>query len=86
MGGPAWQALIADIVPPRDRGKIMGLMGTVTGLIGLPGSYIGGYLYDLNPNLLLALGSGLEALSIPIILFFVKEHKKPETLDSLLSS
>jgi len=86
MGGPAWQALIADIVPPRDRGKIMGLMGTVTGLIGLPGSYIGGYLYDLNPNLLLALGSGLEALSIPIILFFVKEHKKPETLDSLPSS
>jgi len=79
MGGPAWQALIADIVPPRDRGKVMGLMGTVTGLIGLPGSYIGGYLYDFNPNLLLALGSGLEALSIPIILFFVREHKgKPE--------
>jgi len=84
MGGPAWQALIADIVPPRDRGKVMGLMGTVTGLIGMPGSYIGGYLYDFNPNLLLALGSGLEALSIPIILFFVKE-KRPEILDNIPS-
>ena len=82
MGGPAWQALIADIVPPRDRGKVMGLMGTVTGLIGIPGSYIGGYLYDLNPNLLLALGSGLEALSIPIILFFVKERRQ-EILDDI---
>jgi MFS family permease len=85
MGGPAWQALIADIVPPRDRGKVMGLMGTVTGLIGLPGSYLGGHLYDSNPNLLLALGSGLEALSLPIILFFVKE-RRPETLDNTPST
>ncbi len=85
MGGPAWQALIADIVPPRDRGKVMGLMGTVTGLIGLPGSYMGGYLYDFNPNLLLALGSGLEALSIPIILFFIKE-RRPEILDNTPST
>jgi MFS family permease len=85
MGGPSWQALIADIVPPRDRGKVMGLMGTVTGLIGLPGSYMGGYLYVYNPNLLLALGSGLEALSIPIILFFIKE-RRPKTLDNTPSN
>jgi MFS family permease len=85
MGGPSWQALIADIVPPRDRGKVMGLMGTVTGLIGLPGSYMGGYLYVYNPNLLLALGSGLEALSIPIILFFIKE-RRPEILDNTPSN
>jgi MFS family permease len=85
MGGPAWQALIADIVPPRDRGKVMGLMGTVTGLIGLPGSYIGGYLYNFSPNLLLALGSGIEALSIPIILLFIKE-KRPETIVNNIST
>lgn len=76
MGGPAWQALVADLVPPRNRGKVMGLMATVTGLISLPGSYLGGYLYDYNPHLLLALGSTLEALSIPIILLFVKEPKR----------
>jgi len=63
----------------------MGFMGTVTGLIGLPGSYMGGYLYDFNPNLLLALGSGLEALSIPIILFFIKE-RRPEILDNTPSN
>lgn len=76
MGGPAWQALIADLVPPRDRGKVMGLMATVTGLISLPGSYLGGYLYDYNPHLLLAVGSTLEALSIPIIFLFIREPKR----------
>jgi len=79
MGGPAWQALIADIVPQRDRGKVMGLMGTVSGIIGLPGSYMGGVMYDRNPNMLLAVGAGLEVLAIPLILLFVREHKgEPE--------
>ena len=79
MGGPAWQALIADIVPQRDRGKVMGLMGTVSGIIGLPGSYLGGVMYDKDPNMLLAVGAGLEALAIPLILLFVREHKgEPE--------
>jgi MFS family permease len=64
MGGPAWQALIADKVPPRDRGKVMGLMGTIASLMGLPSSYIGGHLYDHNPDLLLAFGAGLEAVAI----------------------
>jgi len=80
MGGPAWQALVADIVPSRDRGKVMGLMGTVTGIIDIPSSYIGGYVYEYNPDLLLALGAGLEVLAIPIILLFVKEPKKEVTV------
>lgn len=76
MGGPAWQALVADLTPKKDRGKIMGLMATITGLVSMPGSYLGGYLYDYNPHLLLAIGSTLEALSIPIILLFIKEPKR----------
>lgn len=78
MGGPAWQALITDIVPQADRGKVLGLMGTITGIASLPGPAIGGYLYESNPNTLLALGAGLEALVIPMILLFVKEPKKEE--------
>jgi len=76
MGGPAWQALIADLVPPRNRGKVMGAMATITGLAALPAPYIGGYLYDLNPHLLLMLGSLIEALTIPIILLFIREAEK----------
>lgn len=75
-GGPAWQALVADLVPSRDRGKIMGLMGTITGLVSLPASALGGYLYEYDPHLLLALGSTLEATAIPIILLLFKEPKR----------
>ena len=78
MGGPAWQALITDIVPQADRGKVLGLMGTITGIASLPGPALGGYLYESNPNTLLALGAGLEALVIPMILLFVKEPKKED--------
>ena len=78
MGGPSWQALVADLVPSRNRGKIMGLMGTITGIISIPASVIGGYIYEENPNLLLATGVGLEFLALPIILFFVKEPKREE--------
>lgn len=78
MGGPAWNSLITDLVPARDRGKVLGLMGTVSGLLGLPGSIIGGYLYEKNPSLLLISGSILEAMAIPIIIFFLKDPKKDE--------
>jgi len=82
MGGPAWQALVADIVPQKDRGKVMGMMGTITGIVGLPGSYLGGVMYDRNPNMLLMIGATLEALAIPLIFLFVKDptKRKPTTI------
>ena len=76
MGGPAWQALIADLVPSRDRAKVMGFMGTLSGVIELPGSLIGGYLYENSPNLLLQLGSLLESVSIPFIILFIREPRQ----------
>jgi len=78
MGGPAWNSLITDLVPAKDRGKVLGLMGTVSGLLGLPGAMIGGYMYEKNPALLLISGSLLEALAIPIIIFFLKDPKSQE--------
>jgi hypothetical protein len=42
----------------------------------LPASFIGGLIYDQNPSLLLAVGSCLESLVIPLIVLFVKEPKK----------
>ena len=78
MGGPAWQALIADLVPSRDRAKVMGLMGTVSGIVGLPAPYLGAYLYERNPDFLLLIGSILEALSVPIILLFFRDKKNKD--------
>ena len=79
MGGPAWQALISDIVPSKDRAKVMGFMGTISGVLGLPFPAFGGWLYDRNPDLLLLGGSVLEMLSIPIILFFIRDP--PRTVE-----
>ena len=44
MGGPSWQALVADIVEPSDRGRVMGLLGSAQILLRLPSTWLGGYL------------------------------------------
>ncbi|MET9517560.1 MFS transporter [Streptomyces sp. NPDC002994] len=40
------QAIIADIVPPRDRGRFMGLIGAAFGLAAVAGPLLGGFFTD----------------------------------------
>ena len=39
-------AVIADVVPPRDRGRYQGLIGAVFGVSSVLGPLLGGYLVD----------------------------------------
>ncbi|MFW6109358.1 MAG: MFS transporter, partial [archaeon] len=74
MGGPAWQALVADIIPSDRRGRIMGLMGTLIGLLSLPGTWLGGYLYDyVNPMTPFYTSFTLGVAATAIFIIFVKE-------------
>lgn len=41
------QAIVADIFPPKERGKYMGIMGAAFGVSALVGPLIGGFLTDI---------------------------------------
>jgi len=43
---PLSQAIIGDLIPPRERGKYQGLLGAVFGLASIVGPVVGGFITD----------------------------------------
>ena len=79
MGGPVWQALVADVTPPQSRGKIMGMIGSITAIASTPASWVGGYMYDnISPNLPFQTSFVLDIVGTIIFIAFLKEPKKSE--------
>jgi len=77
MGGPAWQALVVDLIPSERRGRILGLMGTLVGLLSLPATWVGGYLYDyVSPASPFYTSFSLGLAATIIFLLFVKEPEE----------
>jgi len=78
VGGPVWQALVTGVAPLDSRGSILGLMGTITGLVTTPAPVLGGYLYEtFSPQAPFLLSFILGLIGCLVFLVWVKE---PESI------
>ena len=84
VGGPAWQALIADIVPREKRATTMGTIGTMTGIVSAPATMLASYLWSsISPATTFHVAAAFGLMSSIIFAFGVKEKReKPEPVIS----
>ena len=76
-GGSAWLALVADIVPSHQRGKVMGLIATIAGALSFPGAWIGGVLWDtVSPQAPFYMSVASSTVAFLIFAVFVREPKQ----------
>jgi MFS family permease len=75
---PAYNALLADLIPKEKRGRIMGTIVTLNILATVPASALGGLLYGVAPVYPFILTITLGATVSLIILFTVKDPKLKE--------
>ncbi|MWC29212.1 MDR family MFS transporter [Paenibacillus sp. MMS18-CY102] len=66
--------ILFDVVPPKDRGKMMGAFGAVFGLSSVVGPLLGGYITDhLNWSWIFYINLPLGFIALLIIAVFYKE-------------
>lgn len=75
---PAYNALLADLIPKEKRGRIMGTIVTMNILATVPASAFSGILYGVSPAYPFILSLILGASVSLIILFAVREPKTKE--------
>jgi EmrB/QacA subfamily drug resistance transporter len=67
------QAIIGDIVSPRDRGKYMGWIGAMFGVATVAGPLLGGYLTDdVSWRWVFYVNIPVGAIALPIVIFALR--------------
>jgi EmrB/QacA subfamily drug resistance transporter len=70
------QAIIADIVPPRERGRYMGLIGSVFAVASVAGPLLGGFLVDqISWRWVFYVNMPIGALAVLIVVFRLHLHQ-----------
>lgn len=83
-GGPSWNALIADIVPPEKRATVIGTQNTLTAIIGIPSAMLGGWLWQtFSPQTPFMFSGVLGLIAAAIFWLGVKEPTQEEKLKVL---
>lgn len=73
------QAIIADIVPPRQRGRYLGLIGAVFAVASVAGPLLGGFFVDqISWRWVFYVNMPVGALAVLIVIFRLRLHT-PQT-------
>ncbi len=78
------QAIIADIVPPRERGRYMGLIGAVFAVASVAGPLLGGFLVDTLSwrwVFYVNLPIGIAAITVVTFRLHLRSSRSPHRVD-----
>ena len=80
FGGPARQAMVADLLPKEKQAEGFGILRVAVNLSAVIGPLLGGFLVVYS-YLLLFIADALSSIITGIIVFVVIPETKPQTLD-----
>lgn len=79
VGGAAWEAMLADIIPSSERGSVYGTMGTVEMIANSVAPVLGSTIWDtFSPQWIFLLAALGRAGSAGILLKFLREPEYRE--------